>query len=140
MSANFNSLSDSLSKLETGKLFSEFQNLVSRFDTIASALENGQGSMGKLLTDEQLYENLKGASKQLDELLEDVKLNPKRYIHISVLEKQQRVHKTRQSRASRLCNTYLIFVFSPTSSWSWLLYQKYPDCYRNIKLGISCGN
>ncbi len=90
MSANFNSLSDSLSKLETGKLFSDFQNLVSRFDTIASALENGQGSMGKLLTDEQLYENLKGASKQLDELLEDVKLNPKRYIHISVFGKNNK--------------------------------------------------
>ena len=81
---------DSLSKLETGKLFLDFQNLVSRFDTIASALENGQGSMGKLLTDEQLYENLKGASKQLDELIEDVKLNPKRYIHISVFGKNNK--------------------------------------------------
>lgn len=90
MATNFNSLSDSLSKLETGKLFLEFQNLVSRFDTIASSLENGEGSMGKLLTDEQLYENLKGASKQLDELLEDVKLNPKRYIHISVFGKNNK--------------------------------------------------
>ncbi|CAI8352925.1 MAG TPA: MCE family protein [Flavobacteriaceae bacterium] len=90
MASNFNSLSDSLSKLETGKLFSEFQSVVTRFDTIASALENGEGSMGKLLKDEQLYENLKGASKQLDELLEDVKLNPKRYIHISVFGKNNK--------------------------------------------------
>ena len=87
MATNFNSLSDSLSKLETGKLFTELQNVVTRFDTISSALENGEGSMGQLLKDEQLYQNLKGASKQLDELLEDVKLNPKRYIHISVFGK-----------------------------------------------------
>lgn len=87
MATNFNSLSDSLSKLETGKLFTELQNVVTRFDTITSALENGEGSMGQLLKDEQLYQNLKGASKQLDELLEDVKLNPKRYIHISVFGK-----------------------------------------------------
>lgn len=87
MATNFNSLSDSLSKLETGKLFTELQNVVTHFDNITSALENGEGSMGQLLKDEQLYQNLKGASKQLDELLEDVKLNPKRYIHISVFGK-----------------------------------------------------
>lgn len=87
MATNFNSLSDSLSKLETGKLFTELQNVVTHFDNITSALENGKGSMGQLLKDEQLYQNLKGASKQLDELLEDVKLNPKRYIHISVFGK-----------------------------------------------------
>ena len=90
MTTNFNNLSDSLSKLETGKLFSELQNVVTRFDTITSALEKGKGSMGKLLTDEQLYKNLKGASKQLDELLEDVKLNPKRYLHISVFGKNNK--------------------------------------------------
>ena len=93
MTTNFNSLSDSLSKLETGKLFSELQNVVTRFDTITSALEKGEGSMGKLLTDEQLYENLKGASKQLDELLEDVKLNPKRYLHISVFGKNNKPYE-----------------------------------------------
>ena len=93
MTTNFNSLSDSLSKLETGKLFSELQNVVTRFDTISSALENGEGSMGKLLTDEQLYENLKGASKQLEELLEDVKLNPKRYLHISVFGKNNKPYE-----------------------------------------------
>ncbi len=93
MTTNFNSLSDSLSKLETGKLFSELQNVVTRFDTISSALQNGEGSMGKLLTDEQLYENLKGASKQLEELLEDVKLNPKRYLHISVFGKNNKPYE-----------------------------------------------
>lgn len=93
MTTNFNSLSDSLSKLETGKLFSELQNVVTRFDIITSALEKGEGSMGKLLTDEQLYENLKGASKQLDELLEDVKLNPKRYLHISVFGKNNKPYE-----------------------------------------------
>ena len=93
ITTNFNSLSDSLSKLETGKLFSELQNVVTRFDTITSALENGEGSMGKLLTDEQLYENLKGASKQLEELLEDVKLNPKRYLHISVFGKNNKPYE-----------------------------------------------
>lgn len=94
MAINFNTFSDSLSKLETGRLVSEFQNVVSSFDSIIKGLENGEGSMGKLLKDDKLYENLEGASKQLEELLEDVKLNPKRYVHISVFGKKNKEYQT----------------------------------------------
>ncbi|MGJ8665935.1 MAG: MlaD family protein [Patiriisocius sp.] len=88
MAVNFNQLSDSLAQLETGKLVTEFQTVISRFESIASGLENGEGSVGKLLKDDKLYENLEGASRQLEQLLQDVKLNPKRYVHISVFGKK----------------------------------------------------
>jgi len=94
MAVSFNTFSDSLATLETGRLFSEFQSVVSRFNTIATGLENGDGSMGKLLKDEQLYENLAGASKQLEALLKDVKLNPNRYIHVSVFGKNNKEYET----------------------------------------------
>ncbi len=94
MAVSFNTFSDSLATLETGRLFSEFQSVVSRFNTIATGLENGDGSMGKLLKDEQLYENLEGASKQLEALLKDVKLNPNRYIHVSVFGKNNKEYET----------------------------------------------
>ena len=38
--------------------------------------------MGKLLKDEELYNNLKGASKEMEELLRDIKLHPKRYFRV----------------------------------------------------------
>ena len=38
--------------------------------------------MGKLLKDDALYNNLKGASSELEELLRDVKLHPKRYFRV----------------------------------------------------------
>ena len=44
--------------------------------------------LGKLLKDEKLYGNLEGASLQLEQLLQDVKLNPKRYMHFSVFGKK----------------------------------------------------
>lgn len=90
MSANFVKLSDSLAQLETGKLVSDLQNVVDRFDAMVTGLDNGEGTVGKLLKDDQLYLNLEGASRQLEELLQDLKLNPKRYVHISVFGKKQK--------------------------------------------------
>ena len=51
-----------------------------------------EGSIGKLLKDEGLYENLEGASLQLEQLLEDMKLNPKRYVHFSLFGKKAKVY------------------------------------------------
>ncbi|WP_253256116.1 hypothetical protein [Formosa algae] len=51
-------------------------------------MNNGKGSLGKLLKDDQLYENIEGASLQLEQLLQDMKLNPKRYVHFSVFGKK----------------------------------------------------
>jgi len=88
--SNFAKLSDSLSKLETGKLVEDLQDVVTRFDRIVEGLDKGEGSIGKLLKDDKLYQNLEGASRQLEELLQDVKLNPKRYVHISVFGKKNK--------------------------------------------------
>jgi len=38
--------------------------------------------MGKLMNNDSLYNNLNGATKEMEELLEDMKLHPKRYFRI----------------------------------------------------------
>jgi len=93
MADNFKTLSDSLAQLETGRLVTDLQNVVSKFDALVTGLENGEGSMGKLLKDDQLYINLEGATRQLEQLLQDVKLNPKRYVNISVFGKKDKDYK-----------------------------------------------
>lgn len=87
---NLSRLTDSLSQLETGKLVRELQDVVTRIDKIVANVDNGEGSIGKLLQDETLYNNLEGASRQLEQLLQDVKLNPKRYVHLSVFGRRAR--------------------------------------------------
>ncbi|TAF45669.1 MAG: MCE family protein [Sphingobacteriales bacterium] len=47
-------------------------------------INTGKGSIGLLLNDDALYNNLKNSSSSLDKLLIDVKANPKRYVHFSV--------------------------------------------------------
>ncbi len=87
---NLSRLTDSLAQLETGKLVTDLQNVVDKMNAIVSGVDNGEGSIGKLLKDDKLYENLEGASRQLEQLLQDVKLNPKRYVHISVFGKKNK--------------------------------------------------
>jgi len=52
-------------------------------------LQAGKGTMGKLLKDQALYDNLNRTSKNLDLLLQDFRLNPKRYVNVSVFGKKQ---------------------------------------------------
>lgn len=86
---NFKTTSENLSLLSTelkdAKLGNTVENLnktVASLNTVLATLEKGEGSMGKLLKDEALYNNLKGASKEMEELLRDIKLHPKRYFRI----------------------------------------------------------
>ncbi|MFT7628894.1 MAG: phospholipid/cholesterol/gamma-HCH transport system substrate-binding protein [Ulvibacter sp.] len=94
MSLNFSKFSDSLAQIETGKLVADLQNVISRFDAIVTGLDDGEGTVGKLLKDEKLYTNLEGATRQLEILLQDVRLNPKRYVHVSVFGKKQKEYVT----------------------------------------------
>ncbi len=87
-SENFSKFSDSLAQIETGKMVKDLENISSRFNSILDGLEKGEGSMGKLLKDDKLYKNLEGASRQLEQLLQDMKLNPKRYVHFSMFGKK----------------------------------------------------
>ena len=89
-SQNFARLSDSLSQIETGRMVAQIENLTARLDKIVTGLDNGEGSVGKLLKDDKLYDNLEGASHQLEALLEDMKLNPKRYVHFSLFGKKNK--------------------------------------------------
>ncbi|WP_306350203.1 MlaD family protein [Flavobacterium sp. '19STA2R22 D10 B1'] len=87
-SANFSKLSDSLSQANLGKTVKELEHTLANVDKIINDIQSGKGSMGKLLKDEGMYNNLNGASRELKELLADMKNNPKRYVHFSLFGKK----------------------------------------------------
>ncbi len=90
ITSNFSQLSDSLVSADLGGTLSEFQSTVIKLNGILSKIENGEGSLGKLSKDEALYDNLAAASRELDLLLQDFRLNPKRYVNVSVFGKKQK--------------------------------------------------
>ena len=92
---NFNKISEDLTTLSTSlaaadldTIMANLKSTISSFDQLLSSIENGEGSVGKLMKDDAVYNNLEGATKQLEELLEDMKLNPKRYVHFYLFGKK----------------------------------------------------
>ncbi|MCH4823154.1 MlaD family protein [Gramella lutea] len=87
MSTNFNKFSDTLTKMDINKIINDLEKVIADFESISDKLNNGEGTAAKLINDDAVYNNLDRATKQLEELLQDVKLNPKRYVHFSVFGK-----------------------------------------------------
>ena len=82
ISSDLSKVSSSLSKADLAKVVNDFDAAIVNLDNILSKIDKGDGTIGKLMTDEELYNNLEGATKELEELLRDIKLHPKRYFRI----------------------------------------------------------
>lgn len=90
MTSNLAKLSDTLVNANLGEMVKSMDATLTSVNAILSNLESGQGTMGKLLTDEEMYVNLTNASKELEELLREMKLHPKRFVHVSVFGKKDK--------------------------------------------------
>ncbi|MFB3388245.1 MlaD family protein [Flavobacterium sp. LAR06] len=90
MSSNFNKISDSLNKADLGKTVRSLNQTLAKVDGIMANLNAGKGSAGKLLNDDALYNNLAKTSKELELLLQDVRLYPTRYVNVSLFGKKNK--------------------------------------------------
>jgi phospholipid/cholesterol/gamma-HCH transport system substrate-binding protein len=111
---NLNKFSGMLAQ-NSGKMSSTFSNLEAVSDTLAAAdiygsvmnlktslekaatmmdnMNNGKGSAGQFLTNDSIYTNLNNSLASLNDLLIDMKANPKRYVHFSVFGKKNSAPK-----------------------------------------------
>lgn len=81
-SENLATLSSDIKKVEISKTITNLDNTLNSLNTVLADVKGGNGTLGKLLKDDKLYINLEGATKEMKELLEDIKLHPKRYFRI----------------------------------------------------------
>lgn len=82
--ANFSNLSDTLAKLELRKTIIAAEKALVDFQLITDRINRGEGSIGQLVNNDTLYVELESAAHELDKLVEDIKLNPQRYLHFSI--------------------------------------------------------
>ncbi|UQD57264.1 MlaD family protein [Flavobacterium sp. K5-23] len=90
ISGDFSKISDSLNKADLGKTVKNLNTTLAKVNGIMSGLESGKGTMGKMLNDDALYSNLSKTSKELELLLQDVRLYPTRYINVSLFGKKNK--------------------------------------------------
>ena len=90
VSIDFAKISDSLNRADLGKTVKNLNKTLAKVDGLMLDLQSGKGTAGKLLKDEALYNNLKTTTKEMELLLQDVRLYPTRYINVSVFGKKNK--------------------------------------------------
>lgn len=86
---NVATISDSLTRANYAAAIQNATNALTQLDSMITKINSGEGSLGMLLNDDRLYNNLEQASMEIDKLAEDLRVNPERYVHISVFGKKE---------------------------------------------------
>jgi phospholipid/cholesterol/gamma-HCH transport system substrate-binding protein len=79
-----NTLADSLNQMPLAQTVENANNSMKNLNGILTEINEGQGSIGKLVKTEELHSNLNQTVQDLDKLFLDIQARPKRYVHFSV--------------------------------------------------------
>ena len=89
MIQNLGAITDSVRRANITQTFNEAKAVLEQSQQIMDKINRGEGSLGLLVNDKKLYNNLESTSKSLDALLMDMRRYPSRYVHFSVFGKKQ---------------------------------------------------
>jgi phospholipid/cholesterol/gamma-HCH transport system substrate-binding protein len=81
---NFGKLSDSLANSDIKGTIENLSIVTKELAAITSKMNKGEGSLGKMMNDQELYDNLNKSTKELNLLLKDMQRYPGRYVNVSV--------------------------------------------------------
>lgn len=98
---NFSTLSDTLSKVKIATTINNANKALQDVSEITEKINSGKGSMGMLLNNDSLYKNLESSSKELTLLIEDMRLNPNRYVSFSVFGKNPNKTKSKTTSSTK---------------------------------------
>lgn len=104
LTANVASISDTLLNANLGQTIEKMELTLSNVNALMDSLKAGTGTIGKLMTDDQLYTNLTNASKEMEELLREMKLNPKRFVHFSLFGKKAKPYNEENNKKNKSNN------------------------------------
>jgi len=90
ISKNLETTTQKLSELELKATLTSLNKTLDEVNSTLAKVQSKDGTMGALLSDRKLYDNLATTSNSLNLLLQDLRLHPKRYINVSVFGKKDK--------------------------------------------------
>ncbi len=90
MLANANDLTRNLNELDLAKTMAKVNNTLQNVEQMTAKLNSNEGTLGLLMRDPELYNNLNATMMHADSLMIDLKQHPKRYVHFSVFGKKDK--------------------------------------------------
>lgn len=83
---NVSAISDSLRQASLHQTLMSLDYILATTDSIMNKINRGEGTIGALLNDNDLYYNLNQVSENLNRLLVEFRYNPKRFINLSLID------------------------------------------------------
>lgn len=90
ITGNFTKVSENLSTVDFKATMGKVDNTMNGLNTAVNKINNGEGSLGLLLNDKKLYNDLDHTVNSADQLMMDLKANPKHYVNITVFGKKEK--------------------------------------------------
>jgi phospholipid/cholesterol/gamma-HCH transport system substrate-binding protein len=87
---NLDKTSASLASAKLPEAVASVQSTMTELKGVVAKLNSDNGSLGLLINDKKLYQNLEGTTRSLNTLLDDLRVHPKRYVNISVFGKKDK--------------------------------------------------
>ena len=84
------SFADSLNALRLGETVNRANQLVAQMEQLVASVKTGQGTASKLINDDKLYNNLNYTIISMNQLLANLRENPKRYVNVSIFGKKDK--------------------------------------------------
>ncbi|HUR10129.1 MAG TPA: MlaD family protein [Flavitalea sp.] len=88
--ANLEKTTSALSNANFQEVLTSMKNTMNKLEATVEKISSTKGSLGALLNDRQLYDEIRLTNRSLTTLLDDVRVNPKRYVNISVFGKKDK--------------------------------------------------
>lgn len=90
MLANANELTRNLNELDLAVTMTKVNNTLQNVEQMTAKLNSNDGTLGLLMRDPELYNNLNATMMHADSLVMDLKQHPKRYVHFSIFGKKDK--------------------------------------------------
>ncbi len=87
---NADKLTGNLANIDIESTMRQVNNTLANVEAVTASLNNKQGTLGLLMNDPALYNNLNNTMRDADSLLVNLKAHPKRYVHFSLFGKKDK--------------------------------------------------